>query len=161
MCLIWLAASFGYYLILMLINTFDNVYQAALTSSLSEMAAYILSGLFYHKIGVKRSLILSLMISTVGGILILAWGLENQSSPWFLVIFLMAKFGVTCCFNINFAANQYFFPVLFSATALGVCNFLARLFSGFSFLISGMEEPLPMWLFTCLCGFTAIAAFFL
>ena len=53
MSLVWLAASFGYYLILTLINTFDNVYATALISSFSEMVAYALSGLFYEKIGVK------------------------------------------------------------------------------------------------------------
>ena len=77
MCLIWLATSFGYYLILMLVNTFDNVYPTALTSAGSEMVGYIVSGLFFEKIGVKRSLVLSLSISTLGGILILSWGLQH------------------------------------------------------------------------------------
>lgn len=77
MSLVWLATSFGYYLILTLINTFDDVYITALTSSVSEMVAYVVSGLFYEKIGVKLSLILSFLISTVGGILILSWGLDH------------------------------------------------------------------------------------
>ena len=77
MSLVWLAASFGYYLILTLVNTFQKVYISGLTSSFSEIAAYIISGLFYDKIGVKLSLILSFTVSTVGGILILAWGLQH------------------------------------------------------------------------------------
>ena len=75
MSFVWLTTSFGYYLIMMLTNTFDNVYASALVSSISEIVAYIISGLFYDKIGVKLSLILSFAISFIGGILILAWGL--------------------------------------------------------------------------------------
>ena len=75
MSFVWLTASFCYYLILTLINTFDDVYVTALVSSFSEIAAYILSGLFFERIGVKLSLILSFALSGLGGILILAWGL--------------------------------------------------------------------------------------
>ena len=75
MSVIWLATSFGYYLILSLINTFDDVYISGLTSSLSEMIAYVISGLLYEKIGVKLSFIIAFAISTLGGVLILAWGL--------------------------------------------------------------------------------------
>lgn len=75
MSLVWLATSFGYYLILSLVNTFDKVYITAFTSSASEIAAYIISGLFYERIGVKLSLVLSFAVSTIGGVLILAWGL--------------------------------------------------------------------------------------
>lgn len=132
-----------------------------LTSSLSEMIGYIVSGLFYERIGVKLSLILSFIISAIGGIAIIAWGLQHQESPWFFFFFLLAKFGVTCSFNINFAANSYFFPILFASTALGICNFLARLFSALSFLTANMQEPIPMYLFTVLCSVTAVAAFFL
>ena len=161
MSLVWLSTSFGYYLILSLVNTFSKVYVSGLTSSFSEMAAYIISGLFYEKIGVKLSLILAFSISTLGGIAILVWGLQHEDSVLFFVFFLMTKFGVTCTFNINYAANSYFFPTLFATTALGICNFLARLASAFSFVVGEMEEPLPMYLFTILCGLSIIAAFFL
>lgn len=161
MSLVWLATAFGYYLILSLINTFDSVYVTALTSSASEIAAYIIAGLFYEKVGVKLSLILAFAVSTIGGLLILIWGLQNQTSTMFFVFFLLAKFGVTCTFNINFVANSYFFPTLFAATAMGICNFLARFFTSFSFVISSMDQPTPLILFTSICGLTGIASFFL
>ena len=161
MSFVWLATSFGYYLILSLINTFDAVYETAIVSSVSEMIAYVVAGLFYEKVGVKLSLILSFAISTAGGILILCWGLDHQDSTMFLVIFLFAKFGIACTFNINFTANSYFFPTLFAATAIGVCNFTARLVSGFSYPISSLKEPWPMLMFTIFCGFTCVASFFL
>lgn len=161
MSLVWLSTSFGYYLILTLINTFENVYTTAFVSSASEMAAYVISGMFYEKVGVKLSLILAFAISTVGGVLILAWGLAHQSSTLFFIFFLFAKFGVTCTFNINYVANSYFFPTLFAATAIGFCNILARMVSSLSFIVSQLEEPTPMWLFTSLCAITCVASFFL
>ena len=161
MSFVWLTASFCYYLILTLINTFDDVYVTALVSSFSEIAAYILSGLFFERIGVKLSLVLSFALSGLGGILILAWGLDHQSSTLFFIFFLFTKFGVTCAFNINFAANSYLFPTLFAATAIGVCNFAARFTSSFSFVVSRLEEPTPMYLLTGLCALTSLAAILL
>ena len=77
MSIVWLATVFGYYLILSLINTFDKVYVSGLTSSVSEMIGYVVSGLVYERIGVKLTLIISFSISAVGGVLILAWGLHH------------------------------------------------------------------------------------
>lgn len=161
MSIAWLTSSFCYYLVLSLVNTFDKVYVSGLTSSVSEMIAYIVSGLFYEKVGVKLSLILAFAISAFGGVMILAYGLAHEDSVAFFIFFLLAKFGVTCTFNINFAANSYFFPVLFCATAMGICNFLARLSSAFSFIVGQIEEPIPMYLFTGLCITSIVALFFL
>ena len=161
MSMVWLTSSFTYYLVLTLTNTFEHVYISGLVGSFSEVVAYIVSGLFYDRIGVKLSLVLSFGISTVGGILILAWGLQHQSSTLFFIMFLFAKFGITCSINICYAANSYFFPTLFAATAMGICNFLARLVSASSYIISQLEEPVPMILFTGLCILTFIASFFL
>ena len=138
MSLIWLTSSFGYYLIATLNSMFPDPYKTSMTSAFAEMMGYLISGLVYERIGVKLTLILSFSISTIGGVIILAWGLKHDESIWFLVFYLFAKFGVTCTFNITFAANAYFFPVLFAATAMGICNFLARLFSSFSFVFGRM-----------------------
>ena len=161
MSLLWLSSSFGYYLILTLVNTFDKVYVTAFTSSASEITAYIVSGLFYERVGVKFSLILSFAISTVGGILILTWGLEHQSSTLFFIFFLLAKFGITCTLNIEFMANQFFFPTLFAATALGICGFLSAIFSALSYIVGELQEPIPMWIFTVMCVLSTVAAKFL
>ena len=161
MSIVWLSTSFSYYLLLSLVNTFDNVYETAVTGSIAEIVAYTVSGLLYEKIGVKLSLVISFALSTMGGILILAYGLEHESDPGFYICFLLTKFGVSCLWNIIFNANQYFFPVLFAATAMGVCNFLARLSTSFSYLASEIDEPTPMYLFTFICGLSCIASTFL
>ena len=75
MSLIWLATSFGYNLLLTLTNTFSEVYVSSLVSSVSDIAGYVLSGLYAEKIGMELSLKASFISSTVGGLIILAWGL--------------------------------------------------------------------------------------
>ena len=110
MSIVWLATAFGYYLVLMLVNTFEKIYFTGLVSSLTEITAYILSGMYYERIGVKTSLTIGFAISTIGGCLILSWGLAHQTSVLFFVFFLLAKFGITCTFNIHYMANGYYFP---------------------------------------------------
>ena len=46
MSCVWLATIFCYYLILSLINTFDDIYETAIISSVTEMCANVISGLF-------------------------------------------------------------------------------------------------------------------
>ena len=42
------------------------------------------------------------------------------------------------------------FPVLFAATALGICNFVTRIFTGISPILAQMDEPFPMVIFAFL-----------
>ena len=160
MSMVWLASSFSYFLIFALINTFSQIYITGLTSSASEVLAYIAAIFLQKKFGVKHSLIISFGVSTLGGILILSWGLSNQDSTLFFVFFLLAKFGIACTFTLNMSANSYF-PTLFAATAIGISNFTARLVSAFSYLVSGLSEPYPIIMFTSICGLTCVFLFFL
>ena len=161
MSVVWLATAFSYYLILSLINTFDDVYKTALASSFSELVAYAVGGILYEKLGVKWSLVACFSSSAIGGFLILFWGLDNQSSVWFLVIFLFVKFGISATYNINYAANSYFFPTLFTATAMGCCYFLASFFTSFSYVVAALPQPIPMVVFTSLTSLTAVMSLFL
>ena len=45
--------------------------------SLADMIAYAVAGIIIEKIGAKSTLTLSFIISTIGGILILAYGLSH------------------------------------------------------------------------------------
>ena len=161
MSLLYLTTAFGYYLILSLVNTFEDEYLTGLLCAATEMLSYILAGLFFEKVGVKLSMTLAFATATIGGILILSYGLNQQDSVLFFTYFLLAKFGVSANFNIAMTANSQLFPTLFAATAMGVCNFSARFVSAFSYPISALEEPIPMVIFTILQGISLIAVFFL
>ena len=67
--------SFCYYLIFMLADTFDDVYVTGITNGAAEIIAFLIVWLFFEKVGVKLSLVLSFSISSFGGVLILAFGL--------------------------------------------------------------------------------------
>ena len=65
------------------------------------------------------------------------------------MFYVICKFGMASNFNIIYVCNADVFPVLFCATAMGVCSFLARIFSAISPLISTIPQPTPMWIFCC------------
>lgn len=73
----FMATGFSYYLILTLINTFEDVYKTAFASSFSELIAYAVGGILYEKLGVKLGLFICFASSAAGGVLILAWGLDH------------------------------------------------------------------------------------
>ena len=103
--MIWLSAAFGYYLVLSLINTFEDVYITGMTSCASEIISMAIAGFLYQRIDVRKGFFVSFVSSMIGGILIIVWGLDNQDSPWFFVIFLFAKSGVVCAFLFVYVAN--------------------------------------------------------
>ena len=74
---------------------------------------------------------------------------------------MFAKFGVTGSFNVLYISHPRLFPVLFSATAFGMVNMVARLFSALSPLLAQLDEPLPMIAFTTLTAMTCILALFI
>ena len=111
----------------------------ALLSSSSEIVAYIVSGLFFEKFGVRCSYLVSLLIAALGGMLILFYGLAHQDSLSFPILFLITKFGVSCAYNILIVGNARLFNVEKAATAFGTTSFLARLIQGASPLVSTIE----------------------
>lgn len=93
---------------------------------------------------------MSFTIATVGALAICGYGLHHQESWLFPFFILVAKFGISSAFNIVYVSHSEVFPVLFSATALGICNFITRIFTGISPILAQMEEPFPMVIFTLL-----------
>ena len=88
-------------------------------------------------------------------------GLANQGSWLFPVLVMYAKIGVALSFGLSYTSNAYLFPTLFAATAIGLCNTLARAFSAASPILAQMEEPLPMILFTSSSAITLLFVFLL
>ena len=158
MSLNWLASSFNYYMVGFLLKYFPGtIYVNGTTSSLSELAACLSAGYLYTKLGVKKSFVIAFGIASVGGFGILWFEIatnfysgEEQTTESFLFPFLVlfAKFGISLAFTVNYLCNLDLFPVLFAATALGFCNFLARLFTIFSPEVAEIQSLLPMILFS-------------
>jgi Na+/melibiose symporter-like transporter len=72
MAIIWLSGSFCYYLISYQLKYIDgDLYLNSIVSSISEIIAYIISGLLYKQLGLKTSLRLSLITAFIGMICLL------------------------------------------------------------------------------------------
>ena len=121
-----------------------NVYTNIMTSSVADLVGTALSAIFYDRFGVRAAFLLCLVFSIMGGTAIL---LFNYFTGWMPLFILFAKLGVSSTFNLVFLANADLFPTLFSATAIGICNFFARLSTTAAPLIAERPEPLPMILY--------------
>jgi len=132
MTMCWLVTSFNYYLIQFLVNTFKQVYTTAIFSSISELIGIAAGGSLYSQLGLKVSLSMSFSLAFVGAILIIMYGLAHQDSYLFPLFVLIAKLGISSAFNILYVSHNDVFPVLFAATALGLANFVTRIFTGLS-----------------------------
>ena len=75
MMTLWLSFSVNYWLIAYLVNTFEEVYASALASSLSDFLSMAFGAYIYHLIGARISFCGFYLMSCVGGIIILAYGL--------------------------------------------------------------------------------------
>jgi len=148
-----------------------SIYVNGSISALSEVTATLSAGYFYAKVGVKKAFVISFAISALGGCGILWYkistdfysgGDDPSIESWlfpFLVLF--AKFGISSAFCICFLCNLDLFPVLFAATALGFCNFPARLATIFSPEVAEIQSLLPMILFSSLSIMTMFTSLFL
>ena len=158
---VWLSASFNYYLIQFLVNTFEDVYVTGIGSGLADIIANTVSSIAFEKFGIKATISVGMGSSAVGGLVILFYALQHQTSWTFPLLVMFAKFGVSGTFALLYVSHGTLFPVLFSATALGMCNSVAKLFSAMSPLFAQMEEPTPMITFTILTALTCVAALFI
>ena len=161
MSMIQLTTNFGYYLLLTLVSSFENIYTSALVASAAQFLGYLLAGIIVCTLGIKRSLVMSFALSTIGGALITAWGINNQESPWFQVLLFITQLGIAFAANTNAILYSFIFPTLFAATALGISAFAAKLFSITSFFITYIAEPYPMLILTFLTGACFLGSFFL
>ena len=102
------------------------------------------------------SLFGSYVLATLAGILILIYGLQHQDSWTFIALVFAARLGISFAFCIVYVSHAPLFPTLFSATALGFCNFFSRAFSASSTIFANLDEPTPMVLLTVLSAITAL-----
>jgi len=149
MAYMWSAVSFCYYMIIFQLKYIPgNIYINSMSSALSEMVANILAGFLYKYLGAKKSFIVCFCVALVGGSLILFMGVDNTT--WVPIFIIFAKGGIAANFVIVYIASAEIFPVLFSATALGICNFFARFLTILAPFVAELDPPTPMAVFCSL-----------
>lgn len=94
-------------------------------------------------------------IALIGGLLTLFLGDEYRYlMPLFILI---TKFGGIGAFTTCYLATVEVFPTLFASSAMGFCNFFARLITTFAPLLAETEPPMPM-IILCTLSMVAIIA---
>jgi len=131
MAYMWATCSFNYYMISLYVKYLPgNIYINCIAGAVAELFANASGGLLYAKIGMKPSITSMFALSAIGGFCILFLGEDDVFwMPFFVVI---AKFGLSAVISIIYLCNVDLFPTLFSSTAIGICNFIARFCSIFS-----------------------------
>ena len=118
--MVWTTAVFNFYMIQFLLDTFDQVYEVSMMSAVSDIIGFLFAGIAYSKLGPKLMLVCSNGLSAAGGASILFYGLNHQSHWSFPILIFISKFGIACSLNTLFVAHSAIFPLLFSATSLGI-----------------------------------------
>jgi len=74
---------------------------------------------------------------------------------------LATRFGVSGSYNICYLANAQLFPPIFSATAIGICNFFAKMSTVVAPELAEVPDPVPMSVFAVLTALAAVMALFI
>lgn len=162
MSVIWLAASFDNYLVLFEIQYFPgNVFVNTAAGAISDILAFITSGILVSYLSFNKTLGLSFFIGIVGGFSI-CFMATNSANQWiFPICVLLAKFGISSAYNICYMANGLLFPTQIAATTLGICNLFARCATIFApFVAAVFETPItPMIIFSTIACLAFVSSF--
>ena len=124
----WTTVSFCYYLIQFQLKYFpgDIYLNSAIFSGCTIVGSFI-SPFIYTCLGIRLSFFNLFLVQTVSGLLIVFWGLDAKQEWVFPMLVLFASFACAASFNLVYAVHGHVFPTLFAATAIGICNFAARI----------------------------------
>ena len=157
MTVVWVSCSFDFYLIGYEVKYFPGSLDLNQLASLTaELLGYLSAGFLLTRWKAKLLFLVSFSMSAVAGTVIVIMG--RRAEHFFVVLVLLAKFGVTGAFGAVYVAHPRMFPTLFSITSMGFANFAARFATVFSPMIAEVEEPVPMAVFTALCIASALCS---
>ena len=91
----------------------------------------------------------------------ITYGLDNQDSFLFPILIVFLEYGIAASFTIIYTAHNSIFPVLFSATALGLCNFVSRVFAAAAPVVATVDQPIPLLVFMSLSVSSAFSVWML
>ena len=126
----------------------------------SELAATFFAGVLLEKLGTRLSMFTCFITSAIGGILMLSYGLSHKESIAFPIIFLVCRFGVSGTNVLYVACNARIFDIERSVTAFGLASFFARMSLSGAPLISTLDQPVPMVVFTVTIVIAAMISLF-
>lgn len=133
-------------------DIFDNL----ITAGISEIFATFATGYAYTYLGTTHGFTASYLSAIFGvfGLLFLGY-----RYPTFVPVFLFAlRVGLNMGLNLFGFMNVNVFPTVFTASALGICNFFARLATIFAPQIASKADSFSLGIIAgmCVTGMLAI-----
>ncbi len=104
-----------------------SIYSNSVASAIAEIVGIFVGGVLYTKRGIKVSFSVLYVSSVLGSVLILIFG--EIHATWMPLFVIFLRVGTSGAFNLVYIANSDVFPTLFKGSAIGFCNFFARLFT--------------------------------
>ena len=154
----WTTCAFGYYLIMFQLKYWPgDIYINTIASTVAGNIAYVVSTWIYTRSGIKPSFVGLFSMSVVGGACVLVMG--ESVSIWMPVFVTFASFGITGAFMIVYLCMVDVFPTLFVSTAMGFCNFMARVMTIAAPIVAELAPPLPMSLFVSMTSLAVVLTF--
>ena len=145
---VWSTYSFSYFLLLIKTKYLPgDVYATGIARSFSEILGCLLAGLLQKSLGHQKTMTFLFLCGFIGSLLILNFEGERFSHLMPAFMFL-TNMGIAGIVPLAYSTTTLAFPVEISATAVGVCNFMARLVTIYAFVLGEKESPVPE---RCLC----------
>ena len=122
--LIWAVSIFNYYLIHYHMKYIPgNIFVNNAVASIAEIVSDMFPALFLDRLGIKLSMLLSLILSIFGGICVYS----NSYYTFFYCIFiLVAKVGTNWLLGNCYLCTSIVFPAHLRSRAYGICNLIGR-----------------------------------
>lgn len=158
MVIMWVSASFCYYLITYQLKYIKgDLFINGMVSATSECFAYAISGFLQATFGLKPTLFFSFLLGVIGMICLIL--IDTDSELVLSVFILGSKFGISSAFNLLYLGNTQMFPMNMIATSYGICAVFARLFTIFSPVVAEIKpDTIPQWMFVAVAAAAVFAS---
>ena len=145
--IIWSSVSFSYHMNNIYVKYLPgDIYVNMIVSGIADTTASLISSYIGYKIGLKNGLIIGFVLSFISGFFLIF--ITQSSDPFTMaVLIIVSRFGISFSFNLCVLGTSEYFPLLFRATAYGICNVWARTITITSPIIAEVKEPYPMLIF--------------
>ena len=124
--LIWAISIFNYYLIHYHMKYIPgNIFVNNAAASISEIVSDMFPALFLDRLGIKLSMLLSLMLSIFGGICVYS-NTSTYYTFYYCIFILVAKAGTNWLLGNCYLCTSLVFPTHLRSRAYGICNLIGR-----------------------------------
>lgn len=158
MILVWVSASFTFYLLNFLVKYMPgDIYFNSIVSGLSCFAMLI-EGWMQDKLGVKGGMITSFVVTAIATVCLCFFKQGTSQVILYALILLLAKSGASLSFGYAYAIHIDLFPSNFVISSYGICNFFCRGLTIFAPIVAELPNPMLPLLFLNLSAFAGLGA---